>query len=65
MLSSEDGHDLCLRALLEKAANVDATEEDGYTALMIACQNGHEQCAHALIEAGQMLRPLIRMAGRA
>ena len=32
--------------------NADATENDGRTALMIACGNGHELCARALLEAG-------------
>ena len=39
------------RFLLENGATVDATEEDGYTALMFCCENGHEQCVNALVEA--------------
>ena len=33
------------------AAAVDATEEDGYTALMFACQNGNDLVARTLIKA--------------
>ena len=46
-----DGHELCARALIEARAAVDATEENGYTALMLCCKNGHEQCVRALVEA--------------
>ena len=30
---------------------MDATEEDGWTALMFSAQNGHDHCARALLEA--------------
>ena len=36
-------HEQVARALIKNGANVNATEEDDYTALMFACQNGHEQ----------------------
>ena len=41
-----------LRALLENDAKADATEEDGFTALMFSAQNGHDLCARALLENG-------------
>ena len=31
---------------------VDKGEEDGWTSLMLACQEGHEPCARVLVEAG-------------
>ena len=35
-------HDQVTRALIEAKANIEATEEDGWTAIMFAAQNGHE-----------------------
>ena len=43
---------MCLCALLEKGAAVDAAMNDGFTSLMISVQNGHDHCALALLEAG-------------
>ena len=36
-------HEQVARALIENGANIEATEEDGWTALMFCAQNGHEQ----------------------
>ena len=36
------------RIALEAGAAVDQTEEDGWSALMLAAQNGHEQCARTV-----------------
>ena len=38
--------------LLKAGAAVDATEEDGWTALMFAAQGGHDSCALELLKAG-------------
>ena len=51
MLSCQNGHEQCARALIEAGAAVD-TQNRGYTALMLCCEKGHEPCARALIEAG-------------
>ena len=37
--------------LLELGADVQATDKDGYTALMLACRNQHEAAAAELMEA--------------
>ena len=52
MLSCQNGHELCARALLEAGADINYMPPDGLTALMLACQQGHEQCTRALLEAG-------------
>ena len=38
--------------LIEKGADVNAVEEDGWTALMIAAGNGHKEVCQLLIEKG-------------
>ena len=43
---------VCALELIKAGATVDATEEDGWTALMFAAQGGHEQCALELLKAG-------------
>ena len=53
--SSSHHLDQVVRALLENDAKADATEEDGFTALMFSAQNGHDLCALALIEANANL----------
>ena len=45
MFAAQNGHQQVARALLEAGADVNATEEDDYTALMFACQNGHLEVA--------------------
>ena len=52
MKACQDGHELCVRALLEVGADINYMPPNGPTALMMACQNGHEQCTRALLEAG-------------
>ena len=52
MLSCQNGHELCARALLEAGADINCMPPNGPTALMMACQDGHEQCTRALLEAG-------------
>ena len=44
-------YERCARALIDARVAVDATDGDGTTALMRACQYGHERCARALIGA--------------
>jgi len=52
MMTCEDGHEPCVRALVESGAAVDVQMEDGATALMFASQGGHEPCLRALVESG-------------
>ena len=51
MFASQNGHDLCARALIEAGADLEKQTAKGSTALIFACQNGHDLCARALIEA--------------
>ena len=41
-----------VKLLLEAGANVNATAEDGWTALMLAARNGHVEIVNLLLEAG-------------
>ena len=41
----------CARALLEAKASPNKANNDGATALMLACAANHDQCARALLEA--------------
>jgi len=41
-----------MAALLEAGANPNIRNNQGYTALMIACAEGHVEAAKALIDAG-------------
>ena len=52
MHACEHGSAACLRALLDKGAEVDVANNKGATALMFACKNGHEACARALLDKG-------------
>ena len=40
------------RAPIEAKADLEAQQNEGWTALMYSAQNGHEQVARALLEAG-------------
>ena len=51
--------DQVARALLENGAAVDQTEEDGYTALMLAAQNGHDQVRSSKLQYVDSCRRLL------
>eukprot|EP00757_Euglenozoa_sp_SAG-D1_P000018 gene18-11488_t len=38
--------------LLQAGADIQAKNEDGWTALMLACQNGHSNVVEMLLQAG-------------
>ena len=53
MLSCQNGHELCARALLEAKANVNATSNDGLTALIQAASvKGSHDIVLDLLKAG-------------
>jgi hypothetical protein len=52
MLASLEGHLEVVRWLLEKGADVNAAEENGWTALMVASDNGHLPVVKLLVEKG-------------
>ena len=56
IFAARNGHEPCLRALLEAKADPNQAESDGRTALIVAAQNGHEPCLLALLEAGASLK---------
>ena len=43
MSASSNGHDQVARALIEAKANLEAQQNEGWTALMYSAQNGHDQ----------------------
>ena len=51
MAAAKNGHEPCLRALLEAKADPTQATSDGATALIAAAQNGHEPCLRVLLEA--------------
>ena len=46
------GHESVARLLLERGADAIQAESDGWTALMLACQNGHVDAARLLLDKG-------------
>ena len=52
MISSQNGHEKCARALIKAGAQVDQLGPEGSTALMFAARKGHVHCANVLITAG-------------
>eukprot|EP00048_Salpingoeca_helianthica_P004084 m.73604 g.73604 ORF g.73604 m.73604 type:complete len:320 (-) comp13041_c0_seq3:27-986(-) len=50
------GHPLCVLALIEAGADINAFDSDGATALHAAAYNGQLSCAVALVEAGANCR---------
>ena len=47
------GHNEAVEFLLQlKTVNIDHTNEEGETALMLACERGHEDIVHSLVSAG-------------
>ena len=47
------GHNEAVEFLLQlKTFNIDHTNEEGKTALMLACERGHEDIVHSLLSAG-------------
>ena len=47
------GHNEAVKFLLQlETVNIDHTNEEGKTALMLACERGHEDIAHSLLSAG-------------
>ena len=62
MLASQNGHEQCIRALIQSKANLDATQNQGFTSLMLAANNGHDLCARALIEASKLTKTVTSSA---
>ena len=50
--AARNGHAVVVKVLLDKGAAVDATYEDGYTALIFAAENGHEAVVKLLLDKG-------------
>lgn len=47
-----NGHERCVRLLLEAGADVNSQENEGQTALVNATERGHKSCVDLLIKAG-------------
>ena len=51
--AATDGHNEAVEFLLQlETVNIDHTNEEGKTALMLACEGGHEDIVHSLLSAG-------------
>jgi ankyrin repeat protein len=50
MSASRNGHSACVKILLTRRADVDATDTSGRTALMLACAAKHNHCVRLLVE---------------
>ena len=54
MFAVGEGHRAIVQALIDKGADVNAKDNDDWTALMWAAGNGHTDIAGALIDKGRM-----------
>ena len=63
-LSCLNGREQCARALIEKGADMEKPDNQGFTPLMSCCQKGHEPCACALLEKGASLKGTGRTTSR-
>ena len=52
MSAAYDGHAVPARVLLEGGASIDAANDDGDTALILAAGKGEEECVRVLLAAG-------------
>jgi ankyrin repeat protein len=52
MLGSYAGSEAKIRDLVERGANLEARDVDGYTALMYACNKGHSEVVRILLAGG-------------
>ena len=48
--------DLCDRALIEAKADLEATQNQGFTALMVSANNGHDVVARDALEIGSEIK---------
>lgn len=46
--ATEAGHVSCVQTLVRRGANVNQVEDDGWSALMLACLHGHEEIGRFL-----------------
>ena len=51
-MTCQKGHTETARVLLEGGATVDHADDEGWTALLIACLAGHTETARVLLEGG-------------
>ena len=51
ILASRNGHEDCVRQLLEWFADVEIRDNDDESALDVACMNGHKDCVKELLDA--------------
>jgi len=52
MIAANNGHERAVELLLQRGAEVDLQDSDGWTALMCAADNGHERVVELLLRRG-------------
>ncbi|KAL5515176.1 hypothetical protein EMCRGX_G000307 [Ephydatia muelleri] len=52
MWASHNGHTECVKVLLDRGAQVNMQNKDGWTALMRASGSGHMECVQVLLDRG-------------
>ena len=51
MHAAQNGHEQCVRVMIEAGVSLESKTLKGFTALMLAAQNGHEHVARNLLMA--------------
>ena len=52
MLAAKNGHEMAIHKLVEAAAEIDAANHEGRTALLYAVKHNHPRCLVTLVVAG-------------
>jgi hypothetical protein len=65
MHAAYNGHTAAVKTLIEQGAELEAQDENGYTALMVSVLADRSSAAEALLQAGAQVRSCLQRWGRA